>query len=161
MQINFFIVFVIIQIAFGQLHFGARDMNMGWRDGDGGFRIGAPLQGEMWRDGNGMNQMGPPKANQMWTEGSTKQASSDSIFSSSLSNKITAAQAYPNSPVEQFVARTFGDELHTMRDDLIQRKSNGEGFVDRHLHAWSEGDNWKWDKNEQSNKKANECGGGH
>lgn len=31
-----------------------------------------------------------------------------------------------------------------MRDDLIERKNNGEGFLERHWNAWTTLDNWDW-----------------
>lgn len=45
--------------------------------------------------------------------------------------------------MERYVAKSFGDEIPFMRDDLIRRKNNGEGFWARHWNAWKTGNNWK------------------
>lgn len=62
--------------------------------------------------------------------------------SSSPENRDIANQNYPDSPVERFVATHLGDEFPNMRDDLIKRKNNGEGFVERHKNAWKNRRNW-------------------
>lgn len=86
-----------------------------------------------------------------------------SIFDSSRGNKLQAEQNYPNDPVQRTVARVLGDELPRMRDDLIQRKNNGEGAVERHIKAWTTMKNWEWDSEEQERREVedylNEFGG--
>ena len=86
-----------------------------------------------------------------------------SIFDSSRGNKLQSEQNYPDDLIQRTVARVLGDELPQMRDDLIQRKNNGEGAVERHLNAWTTKDNWKWDSKEQERRKVedylNEFGG--
>ena len=47
--------------------------------------------------------------------------------SSSQSNADIARQNYPDSWAERKVATYLGDEIPQMRDDLIERKNNGEG----------------------------------
>lgn len=64
-------------------------------------------------------------------------------FSSSQTNRDIADREYGNSPMERYVAKSFGDEIPFMRDDLIRRKNNGEGFWSRHWNAWKTGNNWK------------------
>lgn len=59
-------------------------------------------------------------------------------------NRRIAEENYPDSPLERFVATHLGDEFPRMRDDLIRRKKDGEGFVERHWNAWSELRNWNW-----------------
>ncbi len=72
-----------------------------------------------------------------------------SIFDSSPSNRERAKQEYKDSPAERVVATVFGDELPKMRDDLIKRKNEGQGFVKRHVEAWKNDDNWTVDKENQ------------
>jgi hypothetical protein len=67
------------------------------------------------------------------------------FFRSSQENKAKAYRNYPDSPVQRFVATSFGDEIPNMRDDLIRRKKNGEGSIKRHWNAWRTLDNWKVD----------------
>ena len=62
-------------------------------------------------------------------------------------NRRIAEENYPDSLFERFVATHLGDELPKMRDDLIQRKKNGEGIIERHWNAWSDHRNWEWYSN--------------
>lgn len=64
---------------------------------------------------------------------------------SSTSNARRVSNAYAGSPIEQWVATKLGDEMNGMRDDLLSRKDAGEGFIERHIGAWTTLDNWKWD----------------
>ena len=66
---------------------------------------------------------------------------------STKKNRRIAEENYKDSVFEKIVATHLGDELPKMRDDLIRRKNNGEGFVERHIKAWSTGDNWHWHSN--------------
>lgn len=50
------------------------------------------------------------------------------------------------------MAKSFGDEIPNMRDDLISRKNDGQGFWGRHWDAWTTGNNWKVDS-DYSNKQ--------
>lgn len=45
-----------------------------------------------------------------------------------------------------------------MRDDLIRRKNNGEGAIERHLKAWTTGKNWEVDPNNDEKEKADPAG---
>ena len=63
---------------------------------------------------------------------------------SSDKNRQIAEENYPDSWLERFVATHLGDELPNMRDDLIDRKRNGENIVERHWHAWTTLENWEW-----------------
>ena len=63
---------------------------------------------------------------------------------SSSYDKFLAEQNYPLSPLENFVAGNIGGNLPNMRNDLLRRKDSGQGFLDRHVHAWSTPSNWKW-----------------
>lgn len=76
-------------------------------------------------------------------------------FSSSLENAQKAAKNYPDSPVQRYVATSFGDEIPNMRDDLINRKNSGEGFFERHFKAWTTGSNWEVDENNDAKEEAN------
>ena len=67
---------------------------------------------------------------------------------SSVKNRQIAEENYPDSCLERMVATHLGDELPKMRDDLIRRKNNGEGFMERHWNAWSTLDNWDWQDDE-------------
>ena len=49
----------------------------------------------------------------------------------------------------------LGDEVPNMRDDLAQRKKNGQGFIRRHLGAWTTGKNWKVDKDNDKKEAEN------
>lgn len=49
---------------------------------------------------------------------------------------------YYNSPLELYVAIATGDEIPSMRDDLIARKNSGEDFLTRHFNAWTTPTNW-------------------
>lgn len=66
-------------------------------------------------------------------------------FRSSQINKQIGEKNYPGSEVE---APAVGDELPNMRDDLIDRKNKGEGFVERHIIAWTNPKNWERDPND-------------
>lgn len=66
-------------------------------------------------------------------------------FSSSFKNSRLADVAYKDSPVERYVNKAFGDELPKMRNDLIRRKINGEGFLERHWNALTDKNNWEVD----------------
>ena len=66
-------------------------------------------------------------------------------FRSSETSRKIAEKNYPDSKVEKYVATAFGDELPEMRDDLANRKKNGEGFVERHRNAFTDRKNWKVD----------------
>ena len=79
--------------------------------------------------------------------------SCDACFRSSRRNKDIANRNYPDSPIQRKVATAFGDEIPNMRDDLIKRKNNGEGPVERHLKAWTTGDNWKIDPKNDENER--------
>ena len=67
---------------------------------------------------------------------------------SSGKNRQIAEENYPDSWLERFVATHFGDELPSMRDDLITRKRNGENILVRHWYAWTTMENWEWHQNE-------------
>lgn len=60
-------------------------------------------------------------------------------------NNFRANHNYPNSPVENFVVKQFGDKLPHMHDDLINRKNNGENFIERHYNSWKNTDNWRYE----------------
>ena len=62
-------------------------------------------------------------------------------------NRRIAEENYPDSLFERFVATHLGDEFPQMRDNLIQRKKNGEGIIERHWNAWSDHRNWEWYSN--------------
>ena len=64
---------------------------------------------------------------------------------SSRQNHDIIAGPYADDPVQRWVAHNWGDEIPRMRDDLIRRKEEGEGMVQRHLNAWTTLDNWKVD----------------
>ena len=66
-----------------------------------------------------------------------------SYAASSKRNRKIAEQNYPDSLFERFVATHLGDEFPRMRDDLIRRKNNGEGIVQRHVVAWTTISNWE------------------
>lgn len=66
-------------------------------------------------------------------------------FRSSDQNRQIAVDNYAKSPAERYVATAFGDEIPNMRDDLIRRKDNGEGFFERHFNAWRNLTNWEVD----------------
>ena len=57
-------------------------------------------------------------------------------------NRLKAKANYPPWSPERFVARHFGELLPDMRDELLLRKANNEGFWERHYHAWSKLSNW-------------------
>lgn len=51
------------------------------------------------------------------------------------------------------MAKSLGDKIPNMRDDLIRRKDDGQSFFGRHWDAWTTGSNWAIDsdyKNKQS-----------
>ena len=75
------------------------------------------------------------------------------FFTTTEENKDIADNNYPNAPVQRFVAKSFGDELPDMRDDLIRRKNNSEGIIRRHWNAWRTLDNWKVNRNNDKNIK--------
>jgi hypothetical protein len=77
------------------------------------------------------------------------------LFSSSESNREKAQENYPDSGLERWVATSFGDEIPKMRDDLIERKKNGEGPIRRHWNAWRTLENWEVDRNNDE-KEAND-----
>lgn len=79
--------------------------------------------------------------------------SCDACPRSSRRNKDIADRNYPDSPIQRKVATSLGDEIPNMRDDLIKRKNNGEGAVERHLKAWTTFDNWKVDPNNDKNER--------
>jgi len=76
------------------------------------------------------------------------------LFDSTRGNADIAKKNYPDSPAEQWVARSFGDELPKLRDDLIKRKNEGEGFVERHYKAWKNLKNWKVDSDNDFKERA-------
>ena len=80
------------------------------------------------------------------------------IFSSSKGNADIANKNYENDPIQRRVATAFGDEIPNMRDDLIRRKNNGEGFLERHGKAWTDTDNWKvdWDNDKKEGADPND-----
>jgi len=80
--------------------------------------------------------------------------SSAGLFSSTKDNAEIAKQNYPDSPVEQWTARNFGDELPNLRNDLIERKNQGEGFIQRHYNAWKNENNWVVDPNNDAKEAA-------
>ena len=61
------------------------------------------------------------------------------------SNSEICDAGYPYSPVENFVCNKFGENLPNMRDELLERKENGEGFVRRHINAYRNPENWDYD----------------
>ena len=61
---------------------------------------------------------------------------------SSLENARIAHKYYHDSPLEQAVAHLVGDRIPQMRDELITRKLAGQGFLYRHLRAWTKPTNW-------------------
>lgn len=70
------------------------------------------------------------------------EAGCNSVAISSDANAKLAAENYRDSPVERFVAHHLGDLLPKMRDELIERKRKGEGFLKRHFKAWIKPRNW-------------------
>lgn len=75
-------------------------------------------------------------------------------FRSSQTNYEIVKDEYQNSPVEKYVATAFGDEIPAMRNELIKRKHSGEGFLERHVHAWSKSMNWKVDPENDMKEEA-------
>jgi hypothetical protein len=61
-----------------------------------------------------------------------------------------ANRFYPSSPAERFVATRFGDTLPRMRNELINRRNNGESFTRRHFNAWRNRGNWRWQRPKRS-----------
>ena len=60
--------------------------------------------------------------------------------------------------MERCVATHAGDEFPKMRDDLIRRKNNDEGLIERHYNAWMTIENWElhWnddDSDDSTHKK--------
>lgn len=77
------------------------------------------------------------------------------FFSSSKENADIADKNYKDSPIQRSVAKSLGDEIPKMRDDLIRRKNNGEGPIERHLKAWTTRENWEVDQNNDAKEAAN------
>ncbi len=75
-------------------------------------------------------------------------------FDSSKTNAGIANRNYQNDPIQRWVATNFGDEFPKMRDDLIERKNQGEGAVERHFNAWMNPSNWEVDPNNDLKEKA-------
>jgi hypothetical protein len=67
------------------------------------------------------------------------------FLESSQENEKLARERYPNSPVERYVATVLGDEMQHMTNDLAQQKASGTGFVERHVNAWTNPDNYQFD----------------
>jgi hypothetical protein len=74
-------------------------------------------------------------------------------FSSSVDNARIANRGYSDSWIQRQVAKSFGDEIPRMRDDLLRRKSNGEGFFQRHYNAWTTGQNWRVDRHNDQRER--------
>ena len=74
------------------------------------------------------------------------EVSGGNVIRPSQRSRNIANRNYPNSPVERFVATRFGDNLPRMRNELINRKNNGEGFTRRHYNAWKNPANWRWQR---------------
>ena len=66
--------------------------------------------------------------------------------STSPENEHKCNENYANDPVQKFVCTHCGDELPKMRDDLIDRKNQGEDTFERHFNAWGDGMNWHWNR---------------
>lgn len=71
----------------------------------------------------------------------------------SAETKKKANENYRNDPLQHWVCSHFGDDSPKIRDDLIKRKDNGEGFVERHWNAWSNSENYEKDNRKSSNEK--------
>lgn len=137
-------------------------MNGPWVDGNGNRQFGQPIG--VWKDGSGLDYFNTPAKNQMWNEGMAKPfgapattPATSPVLDSSATNRLIAKQAYPDSPIERHVAKAFGDEMPKMRDDLIDRKNKGEGFVVRHYHAWTNKDNLQFDTKAQDKTREEEA----
>ena len=74
------------------------------------------------------------------------EVSGGNVIRPSQRSRDIANRFYPNSPVERFVATRFGDNLPRMRNELINRMNNGEGFIRRHFNAWRNQANWRWQR---------------
>ena len=59
-------------------------------------------------------------------------------------DESVANNNYQDSLIENLVAKHFGNNLPDMRNELIFRKNNGEGFIERHYNAWTEPSNWNY-----------------
>lgn len=72
-------------------------------------------------------------------------------FQSSDNNRELVEREY-HCPILRYFSIALGDELPFMRDDLIRRKNNGEGFWLSHLRAWLTFRNWKYDPENEYNE---------
>lgn len=69
-------------------------------------------------------------------------ASCSALFGSSPQNRWMSNGYYNNAP-ERFVSTHFGERFPHMQQDLLQRRDAGQGFIKRHIGAWTTPSNWQ------------------